>query len=223
MKKILFLEDEQMIREVLSEYMRMAGYHVTECEDGDEAIKLLESENFDLAVLDIRVPGKSGLEVLRHIRQSKCKDMGAIMLTAFEDESTQVDAFNSFADDYITKPASPIILLKRIEVLLRRLNSDIKDSKGDLVIDDDSYRVVYKGDDLKFTVTEFLILKAFKDNPKRLFTREHLIDLVFDGDYYGSDRVIDAHIKNIRKKLPYNLIETVIGMGYRWKEDEIRQ
>lgn len=88
----------------------------------------------------------------------------------------------------------------------------------ELIIDDEAFKVIYQGKDLKLTVTEFLILKAFKDHPTRLFTREELIDLVFGGDYFGSDRVIDAHIKNIRKKLPYDLIETVIGMGYRWND-----
>ena len=220
MAKILFLEDEKMIREVISEYMKLAGYEVCECEDGDRAVELIHEEDFDIAILDIRVPGRSGIEVLEYIRSSDKNSMGVIMLTAFEDEKTQLDAFNNLADDYVIKPTSPIILLKRIEVLLKRVKGKKIDESKDLIIDDEGYRIIYKSKDLKLTVTEFLIFKIFKDNPNRVFTREQLIEHVFEGDYYGSDRVIDAHVKNIRKKLPYNFIETVIGLGYRWKDNK---
>lgn len=218
MRKILFLEDEKMIREVLTEYMTLAGYEVVGCEDGEEAIDLIDVHDFDIAILDIRVPKKTGLEVLKYIRHEKKSNIGVIMLTAFEDEATQVEAFNLFADDYITKPASPIILLKRIEVLARRVNSKVEVKNNSLIIDEESYRVLYKGEDLKFTLTEFLILKLFYDSPKRVYTRDNIIDLIFDDSYIGSTRSVDAHIKNIRKKLPYNTIETVIGLGYRWKD-----
>ena len=122
MAEILFLEDEVTIREVLTEYMNVAGHKVTECGNGNEAVERLKERKFNLAVLDIRVPGISGLKVLEYIRTELKSDMGVIMLTAYEDINTQVEAFNFFADDYITKPASPIILLKRIEVLLRRIS-----------------------------------------------------------------------------------------------------
>ena len=121
MAEILFLEDEVTIREVIAEYMNVAGHKVTECCSGDEAVERLKEKSFDLAVLDIKVPGMSGLKVLEYIRAELKSDMGVIMLTAYEDINTQVEAFNFFADDYITKPASPIILLKRIDVLLRRI------------------------------------------------------------------------------------------------------
>lgn len=218
MAKILFLEDEKMIREVISEYLKLAGYEVCECEDGDRAVELIDEKDFDIAILDIKVPGRSGISVLEYIRSSDNSNMGVIMLTAFEDENTQLEAFNNLADDYVIKPTSPIILLKRIEVLLRRVNSKKIEGAQDLIIDEEGYRIIYKSEDLNLTVTEFLIFKIFKDNPKRVFTREQLIEQVYEGDYYGSDRVIDAHIKNIRKKMPYNLIETVIGLGYRWKD-----
>jgi len=220
MTKILFLEDEKTIREVIAEYMTLTGYQVTCCENGDDAISLVENNIFDLAVLDIRVPGASGLQVLEYIRNSKQKDMGVIMLTAFEDEATQVDAFNHFADDYITKPASPIILLKRIEVLKRRIGQTSEEIPNNLIVDKSAYRVLFEGKDLQFTLTEFLIFKTIMDHPNQVFTREQLKSQVFDDEYFGSDRIIDAHVKNIRKKLPYNTIETVIGLGYRWKGDK---
>ena len=219
MAEILFLEDEVTIREVLTEYMNVAGHKVTECGSGDEAVERLKDRSYDLAILDIKVPGISGLKVLEYIRNELKSDMGVIMLTAYEDINTQVEAFNYFADDYITKPASPIILLKRIDVLLRRIGHDNSVKDTSLVIDDKAYRVYYEGKNLNLTVSEFLLLKTLHDSPHQVLTREQLILSIFNEDYIGNDRIIDAHIKNLRKKLPVNVIDTVIGIGYRWKED----
>lgn len=219
MAEILFLEDEVTIREVIAEYMNVAGHKVTECGSGDEAVERLKEKNFDLAVLDIKVPGISGLKVLEYIRNELKSDMGVIMLTAYEDINTQVEAFNFFADDYITKPASPIILLKRIDVLLRRIKSESSLKETSLVIDDKAYRAYFEGKDLSLTVSEFLLLKTLHDLPNQVLSREQLILSIFNEDYIGNDRIIDAHIKNLRKKLPVNVIDTVIGIGYRWKED----
>jgi len=219
MAEILFLEDEVTIREVLTEYMNVAGHKVTECGSGDEAVERLKDKSYDLAILDIKVPGISGLKVLEYIRTELKSDMGVIMLTAYEDINTQVEAFNFFADDYITKPASPIILLKRIDVLLRRISHDNSVKDTSLVIDDKAYKVYYEGKNLNLTVSEFLLLKTLHDSPHQVLTREQLILSIFNEDYIGNDRIIDAHIKNLRKKLPVNVIDTVIGIGYRWKED----
>lgn len=219
MAEILFLEDEVTIREVIAEYMNVAGHKVTECGSGDEAVERLKEKNFDLAVLDINVVGMSGLKVLEYIRNELKSDMGVIMLTAYEDINTQVEAFNFFADDYITKPASPIILLKRIDVLLRRIKSESSMKETSLVIDDKAFRAYFEGKDLSLTVSEFLLLKTLHDLPNQVLSREQLILSIFNEDYIGNDRIIDAHIKNLRKKLPVNVIDTVIGVGYRWKED----
>ena len=219
MAEILFLEDEVTIREVIAEYMNVAGHKVTECGSGDEAVERLKEKRFDLAVLDIKVPGMSGLKVLEYIRTELKSDMGVIMLTAYEDINTQVEAFNFFADDYITKPASPIILLKRIDVLLRRIKSESSLKETSLVIDDKAYRAYFEGKDLSLTVSEFLLLKTLHDLPNQVLSREQLILSIFNEDYIGNDRIIDAHVKNLRKKLPVNVIDTVIGVGYRWKED----
>ena len=219
MAEILFLEDEVTIREVIAEYMNVAGHKVTECCSGDEAVERLKEKSFDLAVLDIKVPGMNGLKVLEYIRTELKSDMGVIMLTAYEDINTQVEAFNFFADDYITKPASPIILLKRIDVLLRRIKSESSMKETSLVIDDKAYRAYFEGKDLSLTVSEFLLLKTLHDLPNQVLSREQLILSIFNEDYIGNDRIIDAHVKNLRKKLPVNVIDTVIGVGYRWKED----
>lgn len=218
MRKILFLEDEKMIREVLSEYMRVADYEVTECENGIDAIRFIHTKDFDLAVLDIRVPGKSGLEVLQEIRNSEQKNMGVLMLTAYEDISTQVEAFNFFADDYIIKPTSPILLLKRMEVLLHRIHKDSPEKDKGLFVDIPGYQAFYQGKNLNLTLTEFLLLKTLQSQPGRVFNREQLLNQLFHDEYDGSDRMVDVHIKNLRKKLPLKWIETVIGVGYRWKE-----
>lgn len=215
---ILFLEDEPTIQEVLTEYMHIQGYEVTCVQDGEEALRLLEARSFDMAVLDIMVPGVSGLEVLRYIKEKRM-ETATIMLTALGDEGTQVQAFNLYADDYVIKPVSPIILLKRMETILRRVKrSQSKEDKG-LVICDDSYQAFYDGKPLELTLSEFLLLQVLWKEPKRVFTREQLILRIFNEDYVGNDRIIDAHIKNLRKKLPANYIKTVIGVGYQFREE----
>jgi len=220
MVKVLFLEDEPIIQEVLMEYMKLQQYDVTPVEDGETAIKLLEEKEFDLAVLDIMVPIKSGLEVLQYIRNTK-PDMAAIMLTAMNDEQTQVKAFNLYADDYVIKPVSPLILLKRMETILRRTkNFDKKNEKVDgLYLNDDSYQAFYDNVPLQLTLSEFLLLQVMIKEAGRAFTREQLILRIFNDDYIGNDRIIDAHVKNLRKKLPRNYIKTVIGVGYQFNEE----
>lgn len=173
---------------------------------------------FDLAVLDIMVPKVSGLEVLAYIKKHKPM-MATIMLTALDDEKTQVQAFNLYADDYVIKPVSPIILLKRMETILRRVKQSGKKEEKGLVIHGESYQAFFDGEPIDLTLSEFLLLQVLEGEPKRAFTREQLILRIFNEDYVGNDRIIDAHVKNLRKKLPGNYIKTVIGIGYQfWGE-----
>lgn len=219
--RILFLEDELTIQEVLAEYMKLQNYEVTTAEDGERAIELIQTRPFDMAVLDIMVPGVSGLKVLSYIREHK-PDMATIMLTALEDEKTQVQAFNLYADDYVIKPVSPIILLKRMETILRRVKRGEKELelKGGLVLSHESYQAFYDKTPLELTLSEFLLLETLEKEPNRAFTREQLILRIFNEDYVGNDRIIDAHVKNLRKKLPKNFVKTVVGIGYQfWGED----
>ena len=215
--KILFLEDEPTIREVLAEYMKIQSYEVTEVEDGQKALTLLKEQKFDMAVLDIMVPGINGLEVLAYIKEH-ISGMATIMLTALDDEKTQVQAFNLYADDYVIKPVSPIILLKRMETILRRVKRGKQQEEKGLVIYEDSYQAFYDGVPLELTLSEFLLLQVLKKEPRRAFTREQLILRIFNEDYVGNDRIIDAHVKNLRKKLPGNYIKTVVGVGYQYQE-----
>ncbi len=222
---VLFLEDEPTIREVLKEYMTISGYDVTTAGRGDDAVELLKQQKFEAAVLDIMVPGKNGFEVLAYIR-SHMPDMAVIMLTALEDEKTQVEAFNLYADDYIIKPVSPIILLKRMETVLRRTAGKIqsKDAEKEktcsgIYLQQEAYCAYYKGEKLPLTLSEYLLLQTLFEEPNRVFTREQLILRIFNEDYIGNDRIIDAHVKNLRKKLPVPCIKTVIGVGYQFDKE----
>lgn len=216
--RVLFLEDEPTIREVLTEYMLISGYQVTPVSNGDDAVKLIEQESYDIAVLDIMVPGADGFQVLKHIRAVQ-PEMGVIMLTALDDEKTQVKAFNDYADDYVIKPVSPIILLKRMETILRRTafgGAPRENECSGLVLNEEAYCALWKGQRLPLTLSEYLLLQTLYQHPNRVFTREMLILNIFNEDYIGNDRIIDAHIKNLRKKLPIPCIKTVIGVGYQF-------
>lgn len=218
--KVLFLEDEPTIREVLAEYMKMSGYCVTETARGDEAIALLRESSFHIAVLDVMVPGADGFEVLQHIRDN-CPNTATIMLTALDDEKTQIKAFNFYADDYVIKPVSPILLLKRMETILRRtLSMESKPQEPKLpprlYLKEDAYSVYYGSERLNLTLSEYLLFQTLYRHPERVYTREQLILQIYNEEYIGNDRIIDAHVKNLRKKLPVNCIKTVIGVGYQF-------
>lgn len=218
---ILFLEDDPVIRDVLTEYMKLSQYEVIGVADGDTALEVLRTQPIDLAILDIMVPKKSGLDVLSHIRANNL-NLGVIMLSALDDEKTQLDAFNHLADDYVIKPVSPLILMKRIDTILRRTRPDRStenNSARRLVVQKDSYRVVFDKSPLPLTISEFLLFETLYENPKRVFTRENLIMAIFNEDYIGNDRIIDAHVKNIRKKIPLPFIRTVTGVGYQFNEE----
>ena len=222
--KVLFLEDEPTIREVLTEYMVISGYEVMAAERGDTAIDLIKNHTYDIAVLDIMVPGVDGFAVLEYIQQH-CNETAVIMLTALEDEKTQVKAFNLYADDYVIKPVSPIILLKRMETILRRTRKnftekDMPDSgQRGLYLREEAYCAYYQDEKLPLTLSEYLLLQTLLNEPNRVFTREQLILRIFNEDYIGNDRIIDAHVKNLRKKLPIPCIKTVIGVGYQFDKE----
>jgi DNA-binding response OmpR family regulator len=220
MIKILFLEDEPTISEVTTEYMKMQNYDVVCARDGEEALEFLKNNYFDLAILDIMVPKVSGLVVLEHIKKTS-PQMATIMLTALEDEQTQLKAFNLYADDYVIKPFSPLLLLKRIETILRRtMGSSTKTAevKG-LFINDEAYQAYYDNESLELTLSEFLLLQTLQKESNRVFTREQLIMKIFNEEYFGNDRIIDAHVKNLRKKLPGKYIKTVTGVGYKFDKE----
>lgn len=217
MIKILFLEDEPTILEVTTEYMEMKNYNVTCAQDGEEAIEYLKKDDFDLAILDIMVPKITGIEVLEYIKKNK-PQMATIMLTALDDEKTQLKAFNLYADDYVIKPFSPLLLLKRIETILRRTireTRSVTTQKG-LFVNDEAFQAFYDNESLNLTLSEFSLIQALVKEPNRVFTRENLIVKIFNDEYFSNDRIIDAHVKNLRKKLPKKYIKTVTGVGYQF-------
>ena len=190
--QVLLLEDEPTICEVLTEYMTLSGYQVTSVPNGDEAISLINSRRYDIAVLDIMVPGTDGFGVLAKIRECQ-PEMAVIMLTALDDEKTQIRAFNHYADDYVIKPVSPIILLKRMETILRRTalsSAAVKASDSGLTLDSEAYRALYNGQRLPLTLSEYLLLQTLYRHPGRVYTRE----------------------------LPIPCIKTVIGVGYQFDQ-----
>lgn len=216
-KTILLLEDEEQIREVVAEYLVLAGYEVIEASNAEESFDIIDDTSIDLAILDIMLPGVSGMEVLKYIKDKR-DSVPVIMLSALNDEQSQLQAFNYFADDYVSKPFSPILLLKRIETILRRVSSNKTVKTEGLVLENEEYQAYYNGENLNLTLTEFQILELLMSRASKVFSREEIITYVYQGDYFGSDRVIDSHIKNLRKKLPINCIKTITGAGYQYKE-----
>lgn len=216
-KTILLLEDEEQIREVVAEYLMLAGYEVVEASNAEASFDIIDDTSIDLAILDIMLPGVSGMEVLQYIKNNRAS-VPVIMLSALNDEQSQLQAFNCFADDYVSKPFSPILLLKRIETILRRVSSDESVKSEGLVLENEEYQAYYNGENLNLTLTEYQILELLMGRSSKVFSREEIITYVYQGDYFGSDRVIDSHIKNLRKKLPINCIKTITGAGYQYKE-----
>ncbi|WP_432629206.1 response regulator transcription factor [Brotaphodocola sp.] len=226
MKTILVVDDESMIRESVSSYLEKQGYQVFSAETGREALRIFESEQISLLVLDLMLPDLSGEEICKTVRsQSR---VPIIMLTAKTMEDDMLNGLDLGADDYITKPFSLKNLYARVRAVLRRASDDLEPlaekifwNDGDLAVDYDRKEVYKKGRAIAVTPIEWKILMALTKYPQKVFTRENLIELVFDLDFSGYDRVIDTHVKNLRKKIeddPKNpvYICTVHGMGYKF-------
>ena len=196
--------------------MEDAGYQVTLADDGMDGIAAFHKDSFDLVLLDIMMPRLDGYSVCEMIRNESSTPV--ILLTALDDEDNQMKGFNLLADDYITKPFSMPLVLKRIEAVLRRTRSGEKSSVlvyQNVQMDTENYKVFVEGKEVTLTVREFDILRLLMENQGRVFTREQLLDIIWNYDYLGDDKIINTHIKNIRKKLGVDCIETIRGVGYR--------
>jgi len=221
MKMILVVEDDININQVVCEYLKDAGFEVISYTDGLKAKEFMAGgTRIELAILDIMLPGFSGLELLKIARSSEhLAQTPVMMLTALSDEQTQIASFDNFADDYVTKPFSPKVLVKRAMALLRRSGGDSGHLRlGNLEIDLQRYTVQDQGENIKLTLKEFELLKTLLTNQQKVLSRPQLLDLVWGYDYFGDDRIVDAHIKNLRRKLKSNLIQTVKGVGYKADE-----
>lgn len=213
LRKILVIEDEKNMNEIICEYLKEEGYEVYSAFDGEMGIDIIKKEKIDIAIIDIMLPKIDGYGVLKYIYDNNL-ELGTIMLTCLDDIDSQLVAFDLYADDYMTKPVEMCLLIKRIESLLRRMKKTTEE-KG-LVLLEDSYQVLYNGKEIKLTLSEYLILEALFKNKNRVLTRENLISYIYHDLYLGSDRVIDVHINSIRKKIPVKCIKTVIGVGYQY-------
>lgn len=216
-KHILVIEDEQSIQNILRAFLEDAGYKVTLAGDGIVGMSAFHKNHFDLVLLDIMMPKLDGYTVCEMIRNEG--NTPVIILTALDDEESQMKGFDLLADDYITKPFSMPLVLRRIEAVLRRTpsidgNADVLTFR-EVQLDAKNYKVYVAGREVSLTAREFEILRLFMEHTGRVFTREQLLDLIWDYDYTGDDKIINTHIKNIRKKLGVDCIETIRGVGYR--------
>ena len=216
MKKILIAEDEPNIQELLCAYLRDAGYETAVAGDGVAALGLFQSQAFDLVLLDIMLPKIDGFGVCEVLRQQS--QVPILMLTALDGEEQQLRGFGMDIDDYVTKPFSMPVLLEKIRVILRRMGVSGEGARlryRDLMLHLDDREVILEGRPLELTAREFELLHTFLSSPGRVFTREMLLSKLWGYDFYGDERVVDSHIKNLRHKLGRDYIETVRGVGYR--------
>ncbi len=225
MERIIVADDEQKIRKLVGDFLRKSGYSVLEAENGDEAYSLfIENKNsINLLILDIMMPGLNGWEVTRKIRESS--DVPVILLSARSEEFDVLTGYENGADDYVTKPFSPSILVKRVEALLRRSSQanagGSEKHLSELVFNDRAHEVRLGGREIELTLKEYNILKKFLEAPGRVFSREQLLDSVWGFDFTGDVRTVDSHVARLRTKLGdwgNKHLKTVYGIGYKIEE-----
>jgi len=220
--KILIIEDEKAVREMLCFTLKNDGFEILEAEDSNSALDALKENEIDLILLDWMLPGKQGIEISRLIRSSsEIKDIPIIMLTAKSDESDKVLGLESGADDYVTKPFSPKELVARIKALLRRTapQKDMEVVKyGNITLNPVTHKVTDGENNVNLGPTEFKLLHFFMTHPERVFSRSQLLDLVWGRNIYVEERTVDVHILRLRKSFVSDsskCIQTVRGAGYR--------
>ncbi len=233
MKRILIAEDEKSIREFIVINLKRSGFEVVEADNGDAALMLYDEYNgkFDIALLDIMMPGTDGLEVCKQLRQ-KSSTLGIIILTAKTQEMDKVTGLLVGADDYVTKPFSPSELMARIDAIYRRvtLNREYAEKSkdkgsiitlGDFSLDLRSRSLTKKGEQIELTQVEFQIMEFFFNHPNAALERSDILNHVWGNMYYGDDKVVDVNIRRLRMKLeddpssPHHLT-TIWGVGYKW-------
>ncbi|SHN20134.1 response regulator transcription factor [Gracilibacillus kekensis] len=230
-KKILVVDDEERIRRLLKMYLEREGYQVDEAEDGEEGLKLALSEEYEVILLDLMMPGKDGLEVCKDLRAKKSTPV--IMLTAKGEELSRIHGFEAGTDDYIVKPFSPREVVLRVKALLRRSNSStIMNSSNrskdmiefpHLMIDNDAHRVLADNKEVNLTPKEYELLLFLAKSPDKVFDREELLKEVWKYEFFGDLRTVDTHVKRLREKLSKvstdaaKMIVTVWGVGYKFE------
>ena len=221
-KLILVIEDEGAIQRVIKAFLENEGYNVILAEDGLEGIDLFREQQPDLVLLDLMLPKISGFTVCEMIRKEG--RVPIIMLTALDDDASQMKGFDAMADDYITKPFSMPVVVKHIEAVLRRTDQSFVPDRHvirykEMTLDADSFSVSVGGKNVALTTREFEILKFLLENADRVVTREQLLNSIWGYDYVGDEKIANTHIKNIRKKLGVDYIETIRGVGYKIEKE----
>jgi len=230
MVKICLIDDDQNILASLSLALKSEKFDVETYSDGISGLEALKNNNFDIAILDIKMPRLDGLEVLQKLRNMS--DIPVIFLTSKDDEIDQLLGLKMGADDYITKPFSQKLLIERVKVILKRtafsgeenqVNNDSLIERGNLLLNMDRHECHWKGERIKLTVTEFLLLECLVNRPGYVKNRDQLMSAAYSDDLYVDDRTIDSHIKRIRRKFKaidknFNSIETLYGVGYRFNQ-----
>ncbi|MDR3275622.1 MAG: response regulator transcription factor [Treponema sp.] len=216
--RIFVVEDDEHIGSVVRTFLEEAGYRAELCADGRKALERLYDERYQLVILDIMLPGTSGMELLRELRNLD-GSTPVLMMTALSGDEPQIKAFDRLADDYLTKPFSMRILLKRVEALLRRsgaLQNELH--LGELCLNQESYRASWAGTDLGLTLREFEILKLLAENSGRVMSHDRILSRLWGFDSDATEATVHTHIKNLRAKLPVNIIKTLRGVGYSLEE-----
>lgn len=220
MQKLLVVEDDLDIQELLQNFLQEAGYAVTAANDGVEAVSLFSGSPFDLILLDVMLPKIDGFTVCECIRRQS--QVPIIMLTALSGEEEQIRGLDLQVDDYITKPFSMPVLIRKIAAVLRRSRQSDKHQAicyKTLVLDLDSYTAKAGGTEYKLTHHEFGVLRELLSHQGRVLTRQNLLERIWKYDFYGDERVVDTHIKNLRKKLGIDFIQTIRGVGYKIEKE----
>ncbi len=218
---ILVVDDEQLIREVIKEYLILEGYHVLEAVDGEDAVKVFQREKVDLVIMDIMMPKMDGYQACKEIK--KIKNVPFIMLSARSEEYDKLIGFDLGIDDYVTKPFSPKEIVARVKAILKRTNG--KEERyvfAGLTIDDKAHEVYVDDKEIILTPKEYDLLKYLVMNKNIALSRDNLLSAVWGYAFYGDDRTVDTHIKTLRNSLGKyrDLVKTVRGVGYKFEYKE---
>lgn len=222
-RRILVVDDEQRMRQLLRDFLMKNGYEVLEAGDGKAALDVFERESaVDLILLDVMMPQMDGYEVCKEIRTMS--DVPVIMLTAKSEEQDELRGFEAGVDEYISKPFSPKILMARVEAILRRTSpATVEDAileRGGICLDRSARTCIVDGREVELSYKEFELLAFFLENPGVALSRDRILDRVWNVEYYGAARTIDTHVKKLRSKIgpKGDLIHTVWGVGYKFEE-----
>ena len=219
-ERILIVEDEEKLAGLLRDYLVQEGYEVSILHRGDEVEPWVRTHPTDLVLLDLMLPGKSGLEVCNALRSSP--DLSIIMVTARVDEVDRLLGLGLGADDYICKPFSPREVVARVKAVLRRAKRGAAPQESGLALDDSAFKAAIGGKDLGLTAIEYQLLKVLAAHPGRIYTRDQLIDAMYRDERVVSDRTVDSHIKKIRRKISAvqpgrEVIHSLYGVGYKYE------